>query len=134
VIRLLIAEDNDFFRGALVDFLSTSGDLDVVAECADGDEVELAFDRTQPDVVVLDLAMPRLGGLEAGRRLLTRHPDARVVIFTGTPSAAAVREARRIGAKGYLLKTLTPESLLSELRAVAAGRTVWHNGVDHSSN
>lgn len=124
-IRVLLADDNDFVRQSLVDLLTAAGDVEVVAECADGDEVVAAAERTSPDVVVLDLAMPRMGGLEAGRRLLAVQPDARVVVLTATLSVAAVREARTIGAVGYLLKDDDPVQLPVALRAVAAGGTAW---------
>ncbi len=125
MIRLLLADDNDFVRQSLVDLLTARGDMSVVAECADGDEVVEAADRTHPDVVIVDLAMARVGGLEAARRLLAVQPDARVVILTATLSAAAVREARELGVVGYLLKDADPEELPHHVRAVAAGGTAW---------
>jgi DNA-binding NarL/FixJ family response regulator len=125
VIRLLLADDNDFVRQSLVDLLTARGDMCVVAECADGDEVVEAAGRTHPDVVIVDLAMARVGGLEAARRLLAVRPDARVVILTATLSAAAVREARDLGVVGYLLKDADPEELPHHVRAVAAGGTAW---------
>jgi DNA-binding NarL/FixJ family response regulator len=125
VIRLLLADDNDFVRQSLVDLLSARGDMSVVAECSDGDEVVEAAERTHPDVVIVDLAMARVGGLEAARRLLAVQPDARVVILTATLSADAVREARELGVVGYLLKDADPEELPHHVRAVAAGGTAW---------
>jgi DNA-binding NarL/FixJ family response regulator len=129
-IRVLLADDNDFVRQSLVDLLTAAGDVDVVAECADGDEVVAAAERTRPDVVVLDLAMPRMGGLEAGRQLLAVQPQARVVVLTATLSVAAVREARTIGAVGYLLKDDDPIQLPVALRTVAAGGTAWGEGTN----
>lgn len=128
MIRLLLADDNAFVRSALIDLLTDRGDMVVVAECTDGDEVVEAAERTHPDVVILDLAMARVGGLEAARRLLAVQPDARVVILTATLSAAAVREARELGVVGYLLKDADPEELPRHVRAVAAGGTAWRPG------
>lgn len=125
MIRVLLADDNAYVRGALAELLSTSGDIEVVAECADGDEVVPASDQTQPDVVILDLAMPRIGGLEAARKLLAVHPAARIVILTATLSAAAVREAHALGVVGYLLKDADPDELPEHVRTVAAGGTAW---------
>ena len=125
MIRLLLADDNDFVRQSLVDLLTARGDMSVVAECSDGDEVVEAAERTNPDVVIVDLAMARVGGLEAARQLLAVRPDARVVILTATLSAAAVREARELGVVGYLLKDAEPEELPHHVRAVAAGGTAW---------
>jgi DNA-binding NarL/FixJ family response regulator len=131
MIRLLLADDNAFVRSALVDLLTAEGDFTVVAACADGDEVVEAAERTHPDVVLLDLAMARVGGLEAARRLLSVQPGARVVILTATLSSAAVREARNIGVVGYLLKDADPASLADHLRTVAAGGTAWRAGYEH---
>jgi DNA-binding NarL/FixJ family response regulator len=128
MIRLLLADDNAFVRSSLVDLLTARGDMEVVAECTDGDEVVEAAERTHPDVVILDLSMARVGGLEAARRLLAVQPDARVVILTATLSAAAVAEARGIGVVGYLLKDADPDELSSHVRAVAGGGTAWRAG------
>ncbi len=128
MIRLLLADDNEFVRSSLVDLLTAGGDITVVAECTDGDEVVEAAGRTCPDVVILDLAMARVGGLEAARRLLAVQPAARVVVLTATLSAAAVREARQIGVVGYLLKDADPEALPLHVRAVAGGGTAWAAG------
>ncbi len=128
MIRLLLADDNAFVRGSLVDLLTARGDMEVVAECTDGDEVVEAAERTHPDVVILDLAMARVGGLEAARRLFAVQPDARVVILTATLSAAAVAEARALGVVGYLLKDADPDELSSHVRAVAEGGTAWRAG------
>jgi DNA-binding NarL/FixJ family response regulator len=128
MIRLLLADDNDFVRQSLVDLLTARGDMSVVAECTDGDEVVEAAERTHPDVVIVDLAMARVGGLEAARQLLAVQPDARVVVLTATLSAAAVREARELGIVGYLLKDADPEELPHHVRAVAAGGTAWRAG------
>jgi CheY-like chemotaxis protein len=125
VIRVLLADDNVFVRSALVDLLSAGGDIEVVAECADGDEVVAAAELTCPDVVILDLAMARVSGLAAARRLLAVQPESRIVILTATLSAAAVREAHALGAVGYLLKDAEPDELPGHVRTVAAGGTVW---------
>jgi DNA-binding NarL/FixJ family response regulator len=128
VIRVLLADDNVYVRSALVDLLSAGGDIDVVAECADGDEVVSAAEDARPDVVILDLSMVRVGGLAAARRLLAAQPDARIVILTATLSAAAVREAHDLGVVGYLLKDVEPDELPRHVRTVAAGGTAWRPG------
>lgn len=128
MIRLLLADDNAYVRSSLIELLTSGGDMTVVAECTDGDEVVEAAERTHPDVVILDLAMARVGGIEAARRLLEVQSEARVVILTATLSAAAVREARELGVMGYLLKDDDPEELPHHVRAVAAGGTAWRAG------
>jgi len=122
---VLLADDNDFVLQALDDLLTGTGHLEVVALCRDGDEVVAAAERTRPDVVVLDLAMSRVGGLEATRRLLTVQPWARIIILTAGQTPAAIDEARRLGACGYLLKAEDPEQLLRAVQEVASGGTAW---------
>ena len=130
VIRVLIADDNAFVRQSLVELFTAGGDMQVVAACTDGDEVVSAAEETRPDVVLLDLTMTRVGGLEAARRLLAVRPDARIVFLTATSSAAAVREAREIGAVGFVLKDVDPEALCHAIRRVAAGGTAWGGEVE----
>lgn len=126
LIRALVADDNAVVREGLVQLLDVVPDVSVVATCADGDEVVTAAERTHPDVVVLDLVMPRVGGLEAAARLLAVQPATRVVILTAHLSAAAVCEARRLGVAGYLLKDDDPRELPHHIRRVAGGGTAWH--------
>ncbi len=125
MVTLLIADDHPFVRGALVDLFTATGDITVVAECADGTEVVPAARRTRPDVVLMDLVMPRMGGLEATAALLAVQPEARVVVLTGSFSPASVREAHALGARGYLLKDEDPSVLPDLVRTVAAGGTAW---------
>jgi DNA-binding NarL/FixJ family response regulator len=129
VIRVLLADDNEFVRDALAALFTSCRDIAVVATCADGIEVVAAAERTHPDVVVLDLAMAGVGGLAAARQLLAVQPAARVVFLTATQSATAVHEARALGAAGYLLKDADPAELPGHVRAVAAGGTAWPGGV-----
>jgi DNA-binding NarL/FixJ family response regulator len=125
VIRVLLADDNPWVRESLAAVLAASGRIDVVAQCVDGTEVDTAVARTRPDVVMLDLAMPVVGGLEAARRLLARRPGTRIVLLTGSLSPAAVAEARRMGVCGYLLKEQDAENLVAALLTVAAGGSAW---------
>jgi DNA-binding NarL/FixJ family response regulator len=125
VIKVLLADDHAFVRDSLTELLSASGDLSVVAQCEDGEQVLDAARRTRPDVVLLDLAMPRVTGLEAARELLAADPDTRVVVLTGSLTPALVAEAQEIGVVGYLLKDDDPGALPAHVRAVAAGGTAW---------
>jgi len=126
VIKVLIADDHPLVRGALVDVLTGTGDRHVVAECADGSEVAEAAARTRPDVVLMDLMMPRMSGLDAARALLAAQADARVVMLTGSLTPASAREARALGVHGFLLKGDDPAEVVEHLRSVAAGATAWH--------
>jgi DNA-binding NarL/FixJ family response regulator len=125
VITVLVADDHAFVRDSLVELFTASGDLTVVAECEDGGQVLDAARRTRPDVVLLDLAMPRVTGLQAARELLADRPESRVVVLTGSLTPALVREAREIGVVGYLLKGEDPGALPGHVRTVAAGGTAW---------
>jgi DNA-binding NarL/FixJ family response regulator len=125
VITVLVAEDNDLVRDAVVALLAAAGDIEVVSQCTDGDEVLQEALRTCPAVVVMDMAMQRMGGLQATRVLLQSCPETRVVVLTGSLSASRVQEAHDLGAVGYLLKGGDPEELIAAVRTVAGGGTAW---------
>ncbi len=129
MIEVLVADDHAFFRAAVVDLLMGTGDTTVVAECTDGTEVLPAYRRVHPDVVLLDMSMPGATGLEAAHAVLTADPGARVLVLTGDASIESVREARRLGVAGYLLKDEDPALLPSRVRTVSEGGTVWSDGV-----
>jgi two-component system response regulator DesR len=124
-IRVLVVDDHAFVRGALQDLLATTDDITVVAACADGDEVVSAAARSAPDVVLMDLDMPTVSGLEATRELRAAQPQARVVVLTGAFTAASVREAEALGVAGFLLKGDGVDDLPQHIRAVFAGGTAW---------
>jgi DNA-binding NarL/FixJ family response regulator len=125
LIRVMVVDDNPFVRDGLVGLLGAADDITVVAACADGDEVLEAADRAAPDVVLMDIAMRRVGGLDAIAMLHERHPDIRVVVLTGSFSPEVVRRARDRGAVGFLLKGGDPEDVLDSVRGVAGGGTAW---------
>jgi DNA-binding NarL/FixJ family response regulator len=125
VIRVLIADDHPLIRDAIVELLSGTDDITVVAQCADGAEVAGAAARTEPDVVLMDLQMPRMSGLQATRALRAAQPDVRVIILTGSWSATAAREARALQVAGFLLKGDGADVLPELIRTVAAGGTAW---------
>jgi len=122
MIRELLADDQALVRGGFRSILEGQPDLDVVAEAADGVEaVELAL-ATRPDVVVMDIRMPRLDGIAATRRLLEKHASpARVLVLTTFNQEAYVYDALRAGASGFLLKSAPPRELAGAIRTVAAG-------------
>jgi DNA-binding NarL/FixJ family response regulator len=124
-VRVLIVDDHAFVRSALQDLLATTGDIRVVATCVDGDEVVSAAACSAPDVVLMDLDMPRMSGLAASRELLLAQPQIRVLVLTGVCSAAAVREAEALGVAGFLLKGEAVDDLPRHIRTVAAGGTAW---------
>jgi|SRR4051794_19253514 len=127
-VRVLIADDHPLLRDALVDLLTGSDDICVVGTCADGSEVTSTAARTAPDVVLMDLQMPKMSGLEATRELLAAQPHVRVVVLSGNVVPGAARQALALGAAGFLLKEEDPCDLPRRIRAVAGGGTAWSAG------
>ncbi len=121
MIRVVIVDDHPIVRAGLVGLVESADDLEVVGTGATGlDAVKLASDLT-PDVVLMDLRMPELGGDEATARILAAVPSTRVVILTTYESDDAILSAIGAGASGYLLKAAPEAELLAGIRAVAAG-------------
>jgi DNA-binding NarL/FixJ family response regulator len=119
-MRILIADDHALFRDSLRSLLEAH-DLDVVAEAKDGKEaVEMAWD-TKPDVVLMDLTMPEMDGLEATKQLAAELPDVKVVILTASDDDTHLFDAIKAGAKGYLLKDLESGQFFSLLEGVERG-------------
>ena len=125
MISVLLVDDSHRVREALVDLLSDADDITVTGQAEDGDEVVAADRRLSPDVILMDIAMRRLDGLQATERLLDQRPDARVVLLTGTVSPSLVERARDAGAVGYQLKGEDPGGLVDAVRRVAQGGTAW---------
>ncbi len=125
MIRVLLADDQALVRGGFASILAGQPDMEVVGEAADGAEaVELAG-TTRPDVVVMDIRMPRLDGIAATRLLLERHESpARVLMLTTFNQEAYVYDALRAGASGFLLKSSPPRELAGAIRTVAAGEAL----------
>jgi DNA-binding NarL/FixJ family response regulator len=123
VIRVLIAEDHAMVRAGLTELLHNRDDIEVVGEAADGAEaVERATELT-PDVVLMDLSMPRVDGIEATRRICASVPGAHVVVLTSFSDRDRILEALDAGAVGYLLKDLEPEELHRGILAAAHGES-----------
>lgn len=125
MIRVIVVEDHPMIRESVMTLLAGAPDIKVVATCGDGSEVVATVDRTRPDVVVMDVAMPTVDGLEATRLLRAARSPARVLLLTAGLSPGLVRAAQVSGARGYLLKDGDPDELLAGVRAVAAGGTAW---------
>ena len=121
MIRVLVADDHPIVRGGIVALLSAAGDIEVVAEAADGLEAVRLAAEHRPDVVLMDLRMPGLDGDEATARILAANPAARVVILTTYESDASILTAIEAGASGYLLKAAPQEEILAGVRSVARG-------------
>jgi len=125
VIRVLIVDDHDLVRAGLSDLLGDADGIVVVGECADGAEVPDVAPRVQPDVVLMDVQMPRVNGPDATRTLLTRQPTVRVLMVSASTSSRALAESVAAGASGYLLKGGDARTLVDAVRVVADGGTAW---------
>ena len=124
MIRVLLADDDALLRAGLAVVLGTASDLTVVAEAADGlQAVELCRQHT-PDVVLMDVRMPGIDGIEATRRVVAALPEVRVLVLTTFQHDEYVWGALRAGASGFLLKRASPERLLDAVRTVAAGEAL----------
>ena len=125
VIRVLIVDDHAFVRAGLVAILNSLPDVLVVGECADGAEIPDVDPLAQPDVVLMDVQMARVGGIEATRELVRRQPDVRVLMLSGSMAPQTLADAATAGAVGYRLKSDPPDGLIAAIRTVAAGGTAW---------
>lgn len=125
-IRLLLCDDHELVRAGLRTFLELQPDMQVVAEASTAERALALVAELGPDIVVLDLVLPGMSGIEAVRRLRADHPDTLVVILTSFSGQDAVLAAVRAGAAGYLLKDIGPAELADALRSVAAGGSPMH--------
>ena len=126
MIRVLIADDHAVVRQGLRTFLDLQDDIEVVAEAADGVAALEAAERLAPDVVLVDLVMPRLDGIEAIRRLRERAPAARAIVLSSFVDDDKLFPAVRAGAAGYLLKDVQPQELVEAIRTVHGGGALLH--------
>jgi two-component system response regulator NreC len=120
-IRILLADDHAVVRQGFRLILSGQADMEIVGEAGDGNQAVEQAEKLKPDVVVMDVAMPNLNGIEATRRLAAAAPHTRVLALSMHKDSVYVREILRAGAKGYLLKDSIDRDLLDAVRAVAKG-------------
>ena len=121
-VRVLLADDHKILREGLRRSLEAQG-LDVVGEAADGEEAIEMADDLRPDVVLMDVTMPVLDGVEATRRIRQRLPEVRVVVLTMHADETTMARAIRVGADGYLVKDCSSDEIAEALRLVVAGQT-----------
>jgi DNA-binding NarL/FixJ family response regulator len=124
-IRVLVADDQAIVRDGLVTLLSVLPDVEVVGEAADGVEAVGLADATAPDVVLMDLRMPRLDGAAATARIRAAHPATAVVVLTTFADDASIAGALQAGARGYLTKDAGREELAAAVRSAAAGQSTF---------
>jgi DNA-binding NarL/FixJ family response regulator len=124
VIRLVVADDQELVRDGFCSILSREPDFDVVGQAADGVDAVAVVARTHPDVVLLDVRMPVMDGLQAGRRILAAAAAPRVLMLTTFDADEYVYEALRFGASAFLLKDVRRGELVEAVRTVAAGHAL----------
>jgi DNA-binding NarL/FixJ family response regulator len=120
-VRVLLADDQRLVRESLGTLLDLLGGIELVASASDGEEALVMTERHRPQVVLMDLRMPRLDGIEATRRLRERHPEVGVISLTTYADDESVLGALRAGARGYLTKDASGEDIRAAILAVAAG-------------
>jgi len=123
-IRVLVVDDHQVVRHGLRTFLDIQDDIEVVGEAGDGGEAVDQAEALRPDVMLLDLQLPSVDGVEALRMLRDRHNPTRVLVLTSFTEPAKVVPALRAGAAGYLFKDVEPEALAQAIRAVHAGQVL----------
>lgn len=125
-IRVAITDDNEHFREALRDVLAFEPDMEVVGVWRHGLEALLGLESAKPDVLLLDINMPLMSGVEATRKLQEKFPDVRIIILTMHDDAGYVLETLKSGASGYLVKDGSVTEVVRAIREVAAGRGMVH--------
>jgi DNA-binding NarL/FixJ family response regulator len=124
-IRILVAEDHPLFRKGVISLLSSVPDFEVVGEASTGEEAVARAAQLQPDVVLMDLQMPEVNGIEATRRILQESPSVRILVVTLFEDDDSVFMALRAGARGYILKDADEEEMVLAIRAVARGEAIF---------
>ena len=125
MIRVLVVDDHPTVRSAIRKLLETTEGMTVVGEAGDGREALDVVEKTRPDVVVMDLTMPELSGIQATRYLSIAHPRTRILIFSAAVGRDVVREARAAGAAGFVAKGGRAGRVVRAIRAVNEGRSAW---------
>ena len=128
-LRVLIADDHPLFRDGLRTLLASAPDTELVGEASTGEEAVTLAAELQPDVVVMDLQMPGIGGIEATRRIVHSSPHVRVLVVTMFEDDATVFSAMRAGARGYVLKGANYREMLRAIGAVGDGEAIFSPAV-----
>ena len=126
---VIVADDHQLFRDGLRSLVMAMPDAELVGEAGDGLEAVALADSSRPDVVVMDLRMPRLDGIEATRRILASHADVRVLVVSMLDDDASVFAAMRAGARGYVLKGAGHEEVTAAIRSVQRGEAIFGAGI-----
>jgi DNA-binding NarL/FixJ family response regulator len=124
-LRILIAEDHPLFRKGVISLLSSVPEFEVIGEAKTGEEAVVRATQMQPDVILMDLQMPEVNGIEATRRILQESPNVRILVVTLFEDDDSVFMALRAGARGYVLKDADEEEMVLSIRAVGKGEAIF---------
>lgn len=127
-IRVLVADDHPVVREGLTSFLRSIDDMELVGEASNGIEAVEACEQLQPDVILMDLIMPEMDGVEATGKITTRYPNVHVLMLTTFVDETQIQNALRAGATGYMLKNASVQELLAAIRAAFHGETTLAPG------
>lgn len=121
--KLLLVDDHAVVRSGLRRLLELNKGMEVIAEADSGEQAYQQYGDFHPDIVVMDISMPGMGGLESARRIIKRYPEAKIIIFSMHETASFASQALKIGVKGYVAKTGVAEDLAYAVAEVLAGKT-----------
>lgn len=122
-IRVLVVDDHDIVREGLRAMLESKGDIEVIGEAGDGEQAIIQARNLKPDVILMDLEMPRKNGISATHDIIAEQPDARILVLSSFSDDSQIVESMRAGALGYLLKTAKLDDLLTAIRQINNGET-----------
>ena len=131
--HILLVDDYDHWRRFELEFLQKEPELQVIAEASDGLDAVQKAHALQPDLILLDIGLPKLNGIEAARRMRQMSPNSKIIFFTENRSAEIVEEAMRCGASGFVLKSDAANELLPAIRTVVAGHQFVSTGLTYHS-
>jgi len=124
-IRVLLADDHPIVRNGIRRLLEYEGDIEVAGEACDGEETLEMVEKLKPDVVLLDMEMPHLNGVEVAKRIRKNFPDVKVLALSGYDDRSYIIELLQLGVNGYLIKDEAMETIVEAVRGAAAGETGW---------
>jgi len=128
-VKILLVDDHEVVRSGLRRLLDANNHLEVIAEANSGESAYQVFGETMPEVVVMDISMPGMGGIEAAKRILQRYPNAKIIIFSMHEAVSFASQALKTGVKGFVTKTGLAEDLLHAVLEVSRGKTFLSAGI-----
>ncbi len=130
--KILIVDDHQLFREGVKRILAFEDSFEIVAEGDDGSEVFALYEEHRPDVVLMDINMPRMNGIEATEQLTSKYPGAKVIVLSIHDDESYVSQALKTGALGYMLKEMDADAIVQAIKVVAAGGSYLHPKVTHN--